>query len=82
MLSYTLKVTRGRFFSNWGKHPSPISPGYRESQLLEAGEPTVFIARRGAGGLSTSLAGVSLANCTTASARVVTTSFAPESRRR
>ena len=48
MLSYTSTVTRGkRFFSNWGKHPSPISPGYRQSQFLEAGERTVFIARRG-----------------------------------
>ena len=37
MLSYTLKVTRGRFFSNWGKHPSPISPGYRGESAPRGG---------------------------------------------
>ena len=57
-------------------------PRYREIQLLEAGEPTLFIGGMSAGVISTSPAGVSLANCTTASASVVTTSFAPESRRR
>ena len=66
-------IPRERSFNNWGRHPKAnqglvgnccrIPPlRYRQIQLLEAGEPTLFIGGMGS--------------------RVVTTSFAPESRRR